>query len=683
MTDDRQPSRAVPLSGTGALSPELVEALEAQGECGVRALNLLAAAEHILATPTLPAADEAAQACCRSALESLLKLAGEDFPGPRKATEHVVDQAKAVAEARRSGAATESTEIEELVNAVDALHEQEQDQGGFRIRQINQLVLEQTGREMGAAEQLAAKKSWSAFYRSASGVLHGSQRGGGAQALFDGLVMAVKQLFLALPERAERLRELALLASPQSEDVAEVKMWTDPRSGEFFFRTATSPDWLTLLPLERVLPESDRWSAMPYVRRLLREDPQGVCDWLLGNLSAVEQRGTRAVSAMAGLAGEVGMTACPLVVKVLRSTDDLGVLLRLAYWARDVAPDARTRQWVHVVEQLLNSDAFAEAENWECGQLLAALRQTAYPDGAPRQDGANVTTGVRYALATALGKRLTGRTSSWRSGLVNDLSSQTADGWPHTDLLVPLLRAVLDLARTDAQHEVPLGVRWKPVEAKVPAGPVSQRLLAVHLREAHPTDRMDPNRESAWWQAAVPLAGQLVQHRSPRADVAEVLLHLLQACPAAQRAELEEVLRHGLGPAPGHAEVQEWLQARAEGGEGLPRRWNTVRTLSPVLNDAVLEAWRPMLQALEEFAGPPTPRPEPTMTISTSRETFSGLSVEPFAEQAETDGPAAAARALLGTPLPRGGDDADFTYGGVIAELVAKAPRPGPQIRRA
>jgi hypothetical protein len=638
-------------------------------------LNLLAAAEHILATPTLPAADEAAQACCRGALESLLGLAGEDFPGPRKATERVVDQAKAVAEARRSGAATESAEIEELVNAVDALYEQEQDLGGFRIRQINQLVLELTGREMGVAEQLAAKTSWSAFYRAASGVLHGSRRGDGAQALFDGLVMAVRQLFLALPERAERLRELALLASPRSEDVAEVKMWTDPRSGEFFFRTATSPDWLTLLPLERVLPESERWPALPYVRRLLRADPQGMCAWLLRNLGAVEQRGTRAVAAVTGLAGEAGMTACPLVVQVLRNTDDVDVLLQLAYWARDVAPAARTRQWVHVVEQLLNSDEFAEREEWECGQLLAALQQAAYPDGAPRQDGADVTVGVRYALATVLGKRVAAPASSWRSDLVNDLSSPTDDGWPLTDLLVPLLRAVLDLARTDARHEVPLDVRWKPVEAKVSAGPVSQRLLAVHLREAHPSDRRDAARENAWWKAAVPLAEQLVQHRSPRADVAEFLVHLLQVCTDAQRSGLEEVLRRGLGPAPDRAEFQEWQRARAAGGEGLPRRWNTARILSPVLTDAVLEAWRPLLQALEERAGPPAPRPEPTMTITTSRETFSGLSVEPFAEQAQEDGPAAAARALLGTPLPRGGDDAGFAYGGVIAELVTKDPR--------
>ncbi|WP_331732783.1 hypothetical protein OG613_48615 (plasmid) [Streptomyces sp. NBC_00015] len=675
MTDDLQPQRAVPLTGTGALSPELVEALEAQGECGVRALNLLAAAEHILATPALPAADEAAQACCRSALESLLKLAGEDFPGPRKATELVVGQAKVVAEARRSGAATESAELEELVNAVDALYEQERDQGGFRIRQINQLVLEQTGREMGAAEQLAAKTSWSAFYRSASGVLHGSQKGGGAQALFDGLVMAVEQLFLALPERAERLRELALTDPPQSEDVAEVTMWTDPRSGEFFFRTATSPGWLTLLPVERVLPETDRWPAMPYVRRLLRADPQGVCDWLSANLPAVEQRGPRAVAVAVGLAGEAGMTTCPLVLKVLRSTDDLGVLLNVAYWARDVEPDARTRQWVRVVEHLLNSDAFAAAEEWECGQLLAALHQTAYPDSAPRRDGPKVTTGVRYALANALGKRLAVSDSVWRSDLVNDLTSPTDDGWPLTDLLVPLLRAVLDLAKTDAQHEVPLDVRWKPVETISPAGQVRQRLLAVHLHEAHPADRLDPGRENAWWQAAVPLAGQLVQHRSPRADVAEFLRHLLQACPAAHRAELEEMLRQGLGPAPSRTEVQEWLRARAEGGKSLPKRWNIVRTLSPVLTGAVLAAWRPMLQALEEFAGPPTPRPEPTMTISTSRESFSGLSVGLFAAQAKADGPAAAARALLSTPLPRGGDDADFAYGGVISDLVTHDPQ--------
>lgn len=671
MTATPQPPHAASAPGS-ALSPELVEALEAHGAGGARAANLLKAAERILATPSIPAADEAAQSCCRGALESLLKLAGEDFPGPRKATERLVEQAKTVAEARRSGSAAESAEVEELVNAVDALHEQEQDQGGFRVRQINQLVLEQTGREMGAAEQLAARQSWSAFYSAASQVLHGSRKGKGAQDLFDGVVMTIQNLFLGLPERAESVRALALLADPRAEDAAEVAMWTDPRAGEYFFRTASSPDWLDLLPPERLLPESGRWLAVPYVRRLLHAEPQRVCDWLLSHLTTVQQRGTRALSAVAGLAGEAGMTAQPLINKILKGTQDVDVLLSVAFWARDVPPTARTRRWVNVVEQLLNSPDFTEREEWECGQLLHALQQAAYPEGAPRHDGTSVTEGVRYALATAVGLRLTDPASQWRADLVNDLSTPAAEGAPDSNLLVPLLRGVLDLALADARAAVPLEVRWKPTAVKVQAGPVSERLLAVHLREARTDDANDQDRDRAWWQAAVPLAGRLVRHRSPRADVADFLHLLLQQCPAVELPRLEQALRQGLGPAPSAAEVDAWRHARANNGPPLPHRWNTARTLSPVLTEVVLAAWRPLLGELEGLAGPPAARPEPRMQISVWRETASGLSTEPYAELARTEGAAAATRALLDTPLPRGGDDPGFAYGGLITELVAQ-----------
>ncbi|WP_157594902.1 hypothetical protein [Streptosporangium amethystogenes] len=58
---------------------DLVAALTAQGANGERAVNLLATAGMMLSTPQrYPAAAEVAQSCCRSALDSILKIAGDE-----------------------------------------------------------------------------------------------------------------------------------------------------------------------------------------------------------------------------------------------------------------------------------------------------------------------------------------------------------------------------------------------------------------------------------------------------------------------------------------------------------------------------------------------------------------------------------------------------------------------------
>ncbi|MFJ7424174.1 hypothetical protein ACIQXD_37155 [Streptomyces uncialis] len=108
--------------------------------------------------------------------------------------------------------------------------------GRFRTRQIGHLVLEQTRQEMGLAETEAARR-WSAFYSATSGVLHGS--GSGADEVrrqFGDVTAAMEDLFLGLPERAERLWELARLDAPVQQDADEVSRMTDPRAGVYFFR---------------------------------------------------------------------------------------------------------------------------------------------------------------------------------------------------------------------------------------------------------------------------------------------------------------------------------------------------------------------------------------------------------------------------------------------------------------
>jgi hypothetical protein len=106
---------------------------------------------------------------------------------------------------------------------------------------------------------------------------------------------------LGLPERAERLRQLALSEQPSPQDAAEIASMSDPRAGDYFFRAAVSPRWLGLLPLDRLLPEASRWPALPYLRRQLEADAGQVCAWVEQYLASIEARGPGAVGMAVGL----------------------------------------------------------------------------------------------------------------------------------------------------------------------------------------------------------------------------------------------------------------------------------------------------------------------------------------------------------------------------------------------
>lgn len=252
--------QAEPSLAVCGVRPELVLALQAQGGHGQRALSLLLDAARVLNRPAeFRAPYEVAQSCLRGALDSVLSIAGEDFPGLLSATKAVTEAAGAVADAWRQQGGVGSGDLDVLVGAVEELRAEQAERGGFRTRQIGRLVAEQTRQEMGLAETEAAR-SWSAFYSSASGVLHGSGSGADeARRQFDDVTAAMEQLFLGLPERADRLRQLSRLEVPGQQDADEVARFTDPRAGVYFFSTAVSGQWLGLLPLYRLLPEERRW----------------------------------------------------------------------------------------------------------------------------------------------------------------------------------------------------------------------------------------------------------------------------------------------------------------------------------------------------------------------------------------------------------------------------------------
>lgn len=658
------------------VSAELSMALTAQGPHGERALNLLRDAAAVLSDPARwNAPYEVAQSCCRGAIDSILNLAPKDIEGIEAAKSAVTDAAKATAGAWRADHPIPAELLDTLADAVDALRAEENNPGGRRVRQIGHLVQELTRQEMGLAEAEAVRNSWTRFYRDTSGVLHGS----GAtpeesRERFEGVVAAFEQLFLGLPERADRLRQLALSEQPSPQDAAEIASMSDPRAGSYFFRAAVSRHWLGLLPLDRLLPEAARWPALPYLRRQLAVDPARACAWVEQHLAAIEARGPGAVGMAVGLVAEAGMTACGVLQQIARARQDRHVLLRISYWAQDVAVSERNGQWVRIVEDVLRQPSFGAQESWEAAQLAGALAQTAHFEGRLRPDGDRLGVIIRSALASVLAMHLSAA-DKWEFDLVNDLREiSLAD--PPDSMLFTLMRAVLDLAREDARLGVSLSERLRGLDNKLPAGPAADRLRAVVLLESYEEDRADAASSSAWWEQALPLAGRLVAAVSPRADVADFLALLKDACPDQHRAELHCVLAQHLGQAPSAQEIVDWKSAYETAHAPLPSGWHIVWELSPVLAPEVLEPWQPLLEMLTALAGQPAPaRPDPVMRVTSWIESHGGLSAEAFAAQAAQEGPAAAAGHLATAAVERTDVDASDARVGLLSDLVAQDPQ--------
>ncbi|MFD7137324.1 hypothetical protein [Streptomyces sp. NPDC059894] len=559
------------------------------------------------------------------------------------------------------------------MGAVEELRAEQAERGGFRTRQIGHLVAGQTRQEMGLAETEAAR-SWSVFYSSASGVLHGSGSGADeARRQFQDVTAAMEQLFLGLPERAERLRELTRLEVPVQQDADEVARMTDPRAGAYFFRAAVSGRWLGLLPLARLLPEEGRWPAAPYLRRLLVQEPERVCAWVGEHLDAIRGQGLGALSQTVAVVSEAGMAACPLLTKIVWAQPDRFVLLRAAYWAVDIPVAERTGAWVAVLESILRVRGFTAQESWESGLLLRTLVASAHPGGRLRTGGDRLGGIIRASLAGVLADHLGDEDARFQAEIVNDLGEVSLAGPPHV-VVVALMRAVLDLAVAEAQLGVPVATRLRGVYGKLPAGEHRARLVAVHLAESWPLDGGRPEAAAGWWQVAIDAAREVGGGTWPSADLADFLA-LLEDCPQELRTGLEAALTEGLGAPPAAQEMEAWADAFPG---PVPRRWRIVRGLSPVLPEAVRAPWQPVLALLEEKYGPPAERPEPVVKITSWVESHGGLSLEAFTARVQADGVVAAVAELAAAPLPGDKDDdddgGDGARAGLLGELVAQDP---------
>ncbi|MHA6757322.1 hypothetical protein [Streptacidiphilus sp. PAMC 29251] len=156
------------------IEPDLVQALIAQGKHGERALNLLRDAAKILSEPqTFSAPYEVAQTCCRGAVDSILNIAGQNFPGLFSARLEVAARAKALVDAPDLEVGA-PLELGALTQAVQVLREEESNRGGFRVRQVGALVRKHTQREIGAPEPHRPRRGRPDRVRRPD-VLHGRQ----------------------------------------------------------------------------------------------------------------------------------------------------------------------------------------------------------------------------------------------------------------------------------------------------------------------------------------------------------------------------------------------------------------------------------------------------------------------------------------------------------------------------
>lgn len=538
----------------------------------------------------------------------------------------------------------------------------------YRARKVSRLVYQQTRRKPGAVE-FQAIKAWSDFYQDANVTVHGESADTElATATLRKIIAAIEQLFVDLPDRAPRLRELVNLSHPTQEEADEVARIPDPRATGYFFEKATSAAWLGLLPEASLLPESDRWTAAPYFERLAAEDPEVVLAWLRVRLNAITKLGPAATAQTVRLARVLGAAASTFVLGLMKTSKSDDWLLDVHYWAVDVPARERNGQWVSVMTRVLKSAAATNwLDPWEAQQALEHLKAAgARPeDAGPEVSVANL---VRQGLAEVMAAGMDSPDGVGEFEAANDLRSVGATH-PGDSLVRLVARACLDFARYEAGYGLALGVRTRQWSSRLPAGPVLDRLVAVHLLEVPPGREAD-----VWWGAALGVMSRLGAVRRATADLSDFLRAAAIACSGARSPQMEASLANGLGAPPDAAGLEAGLQLLKD-QKRLPtiRTWITVWSLSPVLPASVIAPWQPVLDLFAQRLGTPPQRPAPRFeVVSVERVPESGLAE--LSAAAGADGAVAAARMLAAEAEPgdtrREWEDEDA----LLFTLVREAP---------
>jgi hypothetical protein len=645
------------------LDEALQDALAVQGELGLRALGLLCDARRLLDEPQgWERPYETVVANCRGAMDSLLELSGLHPVGLKSAATDVLLRARALLEEGASGAADRDAQVlarTSLSEALEVLAGEVGNPGGYHSRRVRHVTERLTRRILGVAEESAARV-WSDLYARASGVLHGSAvTAAQARLIFEDLVRAAAQVFVALPERAERVKELAGLSQPSAVDASEVAGWVDPRATEYFFVAATSPRWLDLLSAPQLLPEQARWPAWPYLERLAADDPDLPAGWLRDNFPAIQDIGSGALAQALRLAGRLGIRMAAQVQVVVTDDTIPGLLQMAVFWALDVPLADRDRSWILVVERLIDQvdrptrDAAGNAggpqgdrglEPWDGGQLLTELVRTAYPAGQASDDIVLLRTVCAGLLGRYLGRPHHGF-DLHLIGSEQDLSHVGAEGSRHPFVLV-LARAVLDLALADARAGVPLATRTRPLARKVAVQGARDRVLATHLMETAPGPATGHQEEHRWWACALDVAERVVTGPMAHPDQVDLVALLVDRCPDEHRPALEAALASALGTPPDTAALDQgrsqWQTTRS-----VPQEWSRLWSWAALLPPAVLQPWQPTLTILQDLADGPAPDPRaPRDLLPWPADDPERLALSDLARTAADDGPPAAAHRI-------------------------------------
>ncbi|MFD8396369.1 hypothetical protein ACFV2N_46160 [Streptomyces sp. NPDC059680] len=348
-----------------AVGEVLAAALTAQGEPGVRALELLEDARQILSGGLLRRSAEVAESCLRGAADALLSLPGaQEAVGLRAAAAALLDAIDArdpgrprvpaaaphdepmaapsrqvpagetgvagrgpAAVPRQSAVPPAETcaadrggidgaDAEEqlrLREALEALRRQLNQPGGFHRARAARIAERLMGVPLGAFHEKALDV-WPELYSKTSGTLHGGVADPArAAAHYGKLLAAARELLVPLHGRAARVLELAALQEPGEQEARELAGWADPRATGFFFRSGPAAAWLEVLdehaPHLLLADETTgAWPAAPFLEHLAADAPEAARPWLAAHAVQLAAAGPYVLGALLRLADAGALT---------------------------------------------------------------------------------------------------------------------------------------------------------------------------------------------------------------------------------------------------------------------------------------------------------------------------------------------------------------------------------------
>ncbi|MEV4560012.1 hypothetical protein AB0K51_23895 [Kitasatospora sp. NPDC049285] len=589
--------------------------------------------------------------------------------------------------------------LDEVGAAYARLCEMEAEKGVHRVMQLTTVVHKETGRLPGKAEKEAFRR-WTDQYKIGSGVVHPGTEATAvtAVAMLHDCLALIQELVATVVDQAPEWVALGAVASPTPEQIQKVNNLHHPSASLYLFEHFPGWEWLEKLDAVRLLPEEDRWPARPYFERLAAEDPARLVRWLDRHLDTIWRTGPEATAKLVLLCRHLGGHSAALVTRALKAHSTDGVRTMAVYWAQETLPAHRDAAWVDATVKALSvgSDGSA-ADSWNVRTVLAQLLETG------RTGGPQLAQRVRTGLAAVLASHLAVEGVREQLQISDDLRAPSLAGDRALTGARLAAAACIEFARLElSEAGTDLAARTGAWTAKALGGWERERLIAVHLVDAAGIAPADVS----WWRAAFEVLARLGAMPYLTPDVGRFVQVAIGTCAPADQADLVAALSTGFGPVPGQDALQ---AARAEladedgrlartlasmlGGtealaellgedeadmpeleweSALPPVWRTVYCLSEVAPASVLAPWRPVVDLLAEFTGPPPALTEPLIKMVPYPDHGEGA-VKDFVTRCEEHGVLQGA-AELAARIPSQGDYYKRTDLRMLETAVHAAP---------